>query len=182
MALSKSDPVGAARKMLETAEAAEIAEGRRLAGAIEKADRFAEEAAGIDPDTDARGLEKATAQLGSLRATVEIVRAREASAKGKAEAAREALAAADAAEKRGRIAVIDAEIQQRETKAIEAARSALAAFDAAAVEVAKLAAEANGIGRSLEPGGHKMRGVRGLAPFAGNPIAAPTTLREGRLL
>ncbi len=181
MATAK-DPVGAARKAIEAAEAAEIAEGRRLAGAIEKADRFAEEAAGIDPDGDAKGFERATSKLAELRATVEIVRAREASAKGKAEAAREALAAAEAADKRARITEIDAQIAEREPKAIQAARVALAAFDAAAVELAKLAAEANKLGLGLAPEPHKARGVRGIAPYAGNPLGALVALRDGRML
>ena len=181
MATAK-DPVGAARKALEAAEADAARAAKRAEAATAKAEAFATEAASIDPDADERGFTKATRELADLRAAADLHRSRATSAAGKAEAALAALAAAEASEKRGRLAALDAEIAQRETKAIEAARSALAAFDAEAVEVAKLAAEANGIGRSLAPEPHRARGVRGIAPYAGNPLGALTTLRDGRLL
>jgi len=177
----KGDAVSAARTDLEAAEEGLRAAVKRREAAEQKADAFVAEA-GASVAGDDKADARAARELAELRAGADLQRSREAAAAAKVEAARVALAAAEAAAKLARIAEIDAQIAEREPKAIEAARVALAALDAAAVELAKLAAEANTIGHSLAPAPHKARGVRGLAPFAGNPIAAPTTLREGRLL
>lgn len=136
MALMKADPVAAARKALEDAEAAATTEGKRLAKAIEAADKYAGEAAGIDPDADAKAFERATAKLGELRATIEIVRTREAGAKAKADAARGALATAENAARRAQLEAINADVKAREAAALGTLR---VAFDAFAEEVATIA-------------------------------------------
>jgi hypothetical protein len=179
MALTKADPVAAARKGLEDAEAAVVVEGRRLANAVEVADKFTGDAAGVDPDADAKGFERATSKLAEYRATIEIVSTREAGAKARAGAAREALASAEAEAKRARLAVLDAEIAAREAKAIERVVVAVRAFDAELRELAALGKEGAALSNALEPGtASAFRYSRTLLPHAGSPLGALQLLAE----
>jgi hypothetical protein len=157
-----ANQVEAARKAHEDAEAAAAVEGRRLGKAIEAADRFAVEAASIDPDVDAKGFERATSKLAEYRATVEILRTREAGAKAKAEAARSVLTAATNADRQAQLDAANTEIRGREARAFEAMRVALETF---AAEVA-LISEAMSKARTLE-GELKAAGVVGVGAVRG---------------
>jgi hypothetical protein len=166
--MAKMDPVAAARKVLEDAEAAVAAEGKRLERATVAADKHAAEAAEIDPDADPRGFEKATGKQAELRATVEIVRSRVAGSERKAAAAREALAAAENADRRARLEALNAEITERERKALEALRGSLAAFAAEVADLGAASSKAHTLAAELRAAGTDVRAVRaGTAAWAG---------------
>lgn len=124
MALFKADKVTAARHELDLAEAAVGTEEHRLEVAIGKAKAFEAEAANVDPD-DGKAFEKATARLAELRAAVDLIRARETSAKTRAEAARRALDAAEIEDKRMRFEKLNADVAQRDGRARESVRRML---------------------------------------------------------
>ncbi len=182
MAFQKTDPVTAARKALEDAEAAAVAATKRAKKAADAAEAFAGEATNVDPDVDAKGFEKATARLTELRAGVELFRAREVAATARAEEARHALTAAEIAAAEARFAEVNATIDARQTKALGAVREALLRFDADLRAIAALAEEAQAaraLMGSTTPG--RAHG-RELAGFAGAPVRALQDLVERREL
>jgi hypothetical protein len=145
--MAKVDAVTAARKALEGAEAAALAEGKRLAKARAEAESYAAEAATVDPD-DAHAFEAASKRLAELRARADILVTREAGARDRAGAARTALAEAANAANLAALEVLQAGMIADEREALERLRAAFRVFatDAAGISEAfgrahRLAAE-----------------------------------------
>jgi predicted nucleic acid-binding Zn-ribbon protein len=115
--LSKTDPVAAARKALEDAEAAATAASKRVADIDSRIEAFGLRAAEIDPESE-KDFAKATHELAELRASAEILAVRQTTARERVEAARSALARAELAtleaefaDMAARIARADSEIE-----------------------------------------------------------------------
>jgi hypothetical protein len=167
----KADPVGAARKALEDAEAAATAATKRATEAAEKAVAFERRAAEIDPDSDEGAFSKATRELAELRATADLLRARTNAAATRAEQAREAHAGAVNADRLARLEELNAGIKAREGTALEALRVAFAAFAAEVSELGAASSKAHTLQAELRSAGIEARAIRAMtASWAGaNP-------------
>jgi chromosome segregation ATPase len=179
MGIFTDDHVERARKALVTAEGAAGAEARRLAQAQEEAERHVTEAAAIDPDSDPKAFEKATAKQAQLRATLELMRARNASAKDRVEQARTALAEVEQESIRARLAETNEKIDARQVQALDDVRDALDAFERALHEIASLTEEAKALAARVDPAWpHKKVHGRDFAGLVGNPARAVLFLAE----
>jgi hypothetical protein len=179
MGIFAGDQVERARTALADAEAAVEVEGGRVARATEQADRYATEAAAVDPDEDPAAAERAAVKLGQLHAGVELASARERAAKQRVEAARQALADVEQASARTRLAETNDKIDARQDQALDDMREALAAFGRAVVEIAQLTEEAKTLAARIDPGypNRKVHG-RDFAGLVGNPARAVLFLAE----
>jgi hypothetical protein len=172
MGFLSKDAVTAARKDLETATAAAAKEAQRVEDLKGKIAEFAERAAGIDPDSSGKDFSKATAELASMRATLEILLARQTNANAKAQAAAAALSATELESARSRMKELDAELEARDAKMLDRIRRFRDELAAEIRALADLAAAATEEERKTRPGEMVYPGARRSVLAGENPHRA----------